>query len=343
MTMLSLFKFLCFALVIFGVSTSLISASRELSEKPLLMRHEQWMSKHGRVYKDAAEKAYRFGIFKANMELIESFNAGNHKYKLGANQFADLTTDEFKTICSGYHPPLMSAVKATEGFAYENMTEVPSSMDWRGKGAVTSVKHQGHCGSCWAFSAVAAVEGITQIKSGNLISLSEQELMDCDTNAENQGCKGGHMARAFEFIINNEGLSTEASYAYKGVNGNTCNSEKSFSHPVTINGFENVPSNDESALLKAVANQPVSVAVDAGSYAFQLYSGGIFTGDCGTDLNHGVTVVGYGMERDGTKYWLVKNSWGSSWGENGYIKIERDVGTEEGLCGIAMQASYPTA
>ena len=198
-------------------------------------------------------------------------------------------------------------------------------------------------GSCWAFSAVAAVEGITQLKTGKLISLSEQELLDCDTSGENQGCNGGHMAKAFEFIVNNEGLTSEANYAYKGLAANACNSKKSFSHPVTINGYEDVPSDNEAALLKAVASQPVSVAIDAGSYAFQLYSGGVFTGSCGTDLNHGVTIVGYGTECDGTKYWLVKNSWGSSWGENGYIKMERDVDAEQGLCGIAMQASYPTA
>jgi len=331
------------ALLILGVWAFQASASRKLSMMPMSERHEQWMSQYGRVYKDAAEKAHRLGIFKSNMELIETFNGGNQKFKLGANQFADLTNDEYVEICSGFHPPLMTTVKAANGFRYEYATDLPPSIDWRVEGAVTPVKHQGNCGSCWAFSAVAAVEGITQIKTGKLISLSEQELLDCDTSGENRGCSGGHMAKAFEFIADNEGLSAEANYAYKALTANTCDAKRSLSHHVAINGYEDVPSNDEEALLKAVANQPVSVAIDAGSYAFQLYSSGVFTGSCGTDLNHAVTIVGYGTESDGTKYWLVKNSWGSSWGENGYMKMERDVPCKQGLCGIAMQASYPTA
>ena len=151
------------------------------------------------------------------------------------------------------------------------------------------------------------------------------------------------MSKAFEFIVKNEGLTPETKYMYKGKNSKTCKSRNSFFHPSTISGFEHVPSNDEAALLEVVAHQPVSVAIDSRSHAFQLYSSGVFTGPCGADINHGVTIVGYGTEEDGTKYWLVKNSWGSSWGENGYIKIQRDVGDKEGLCGIAMQASYPTA
>lgn len=197
-------------------------------------------------------------------------------------------------------------------------------------------------GSCWAFSAVAATEGITKLSTGKLISLSEQELIDCDTKGEDEGCEGGLMDDAFKFILQNKGLTTEAAYPYEGTDG-TCNAKAENSHAASIKGYEDVPANSESALLKAVANQPVSVAIEASGYEFQFYSSGVFNGSCDTNLDHGVTVVGYGVSDDGSKYWLVKNSWGVKWGEKGYIRMQRDVAAKEGLCGIAMLASYPTA
>ncbi|KAK4493506.1 hypothetical protein RD792_005585 [Penstemon davidsonii] len=166
-------------------------------------------------------------------------------------------------------------------------------------------------GCCWAFSVVAATVGINKLTTENLVSLSEQELVNCDTS-EDQGCNGGLMNDAFQFIIGNH-------------------------------GYEDVPANNEAALLKAVANQPISVAFAAGGSDFQFYSSGVFTGECRTELDHGVTAVGYGVTSDGTKYWLVKISWGSSWGENGYIRMQRGINTAEGLCGIAMHSSYPIA
>ncbi|KAK4268169.1 hypothetical protein QN277_024858 [Acacia crassicarpa] len=328
------------ALVLVGM-LAFQASSRTLQEASIKERYEQWMVQYGRVYKDSLEKEKRFNIFKQNVEYIESFNkAGNKPYKLGVNQFADLTNEEFTASRNRFKGHMCSSITRTPSFKYENVTDLPSSVDWRQQGAVTPVKNQGECGCCWAFSAVAATEGITKLSTGKLISLSEQELVDCDTGVD-QGCEGGLMDDAFKFIIKNHGINSEANYPYKGVDG-TCNANEEGNHVATIKGYEDVPANSEQALQKAVVNQPVSVAIDASGSDFQFYKSGIFTGSCGTELDHGVTVVGYGVCGN-TEYWLVKNSWGTKWGEKGYIRMQRNVDAQEGLCGIAMQASYPTA
>ncbi|GAB2274754.1 hypothetical protein Dimus_009527 [Dionaea muscipula] len=303
-------------------------------------RFRAWQNRYGRQYRDQGEWLFRFGIYQSNLQFIDFINSQKFSFSLTDNKFADMTNAEFKSLYFGLliNAPRTRDRDRDQKPAVHRDDPVPDSIDWREKGAVTPIKDQGQCGSCWAFSAVAAIEGINKIKTKQLVSLSEQQLVDCDHS--NQGCNGGLMDAAFTYIQDNGGITTEKIYPYAG-SDDSCDEGEAEDVKVKIDGFEKVPANDEKSLQVAVARQPVSVAVDASGPLFQLYSGGIMDGFCGTDLNHGVTAVGYGGE-DGNKYWIVKNSWGTEWGENGYIRLPRGLEDEPaGACGIAKLASYP--
>ncbi|XAR64468.1 Chymopapain [Bertholletia excelsa] len=327
--------------VVFGLVRGIEITEKDLASKESLWDlYERWRSHHT-VSRSLEEKQKRLNVFKENVKHIHKVNQMDRPYKLELNKFADMTNHEFRNAYSSkikHFRMFRGARGGTGGFMHEKTTDLPSSIDWRKKGAVTPVKDQGKCGSCWAFSAVVAVEGINKIKTNELISLSEQELIDCEK--DNEGCNGGLMENAFEFIKNTGGLTAEDLYPYRAKD-EKCDASKMNSPVVMIDGHENVPENDENALMKAVANQPVSVAIDAIGSDMQFYSEGVFTGHCGTELDHGVAVVGYGTTLDGIKYWIVKNSWGTGWGEGGYIRMQRMIDSEEGICGIAKEASYP--
>jgi C1A family cysteine protease len=290
-------------------------------------------------YNSMEEMETRFAIFRKNIINIISHNSdANQNFTMGVNQFSDLTPDEFRMM-------YVSGLKAEVG-SYgcktfsSGASGAPSTIDWRTKGAVTSVKDQGQCGSCWSFSSTGAVEGAWAISKGQLTDFSEQELVDCATGISygSHGCNGGQMEGAFKFVIEN-GQCTLSSYPYTAKDG-TCQKCSAVAH---ISSCSDVKPNDQLSLKAAVAQQPVAVAIEADTRYFQSYSGGILdSASCGTSLDHGVLAVGYG-EENGQKYWLVKNSWGTTWGDKGYVKIARSDSTNDaGICGIAMDPSFPS-
>eukprot|EP00475_Leptophrys_vorax_P007344 TRINITY_DN14650_c0_g2_i1.p1 TRINITY_DN14650_c0_g2~~TRINITY_DN14650_c0_g2_i1.p1 ORF type:complete len:467 (-),score=42.98 TRINITY_DN14650_c0_g2_i1:286-1686(-) len=309
-----------------------------ISDASLEGLFERWSQKHGKTF-SGIEKESRFRLFVDNLRFIHERNSQGKSYTLGLNEFAHLSHAEFKASYLGFRKDLGSRGKGQlRGSFMHADVNAPDEVDWRKQGAVSPVKNQGQCGSCWAFSTTGAIEGINKVVTGELVSLSEQELVDCDRKKD-QGCNGGLMDFAFQFVIENGGIDTEEDYPYEA-EVHQCDAEKVNTHVVTIDDYEDVPENNEEALKKAVAAQPVAVAIEADQRDFQFYQGGILEADCGTDLDHGVLAVGYGTE-NGTDFWVVKNSWGPRWGEGGFIRLKRNVKAEEGQCGIAMQASYP--
>ena len=312
-----------------------------------------WTIQQSKQY-SVDEAPIRFSNWKNNHDFVQQQNAKNLSYQLGMNQFADMTTEEFSAIHLGFKAStgLSNNLKSSEksnflDFEDDNSVidqlmnvNVSAAIDWRNRSAVTPVKDEGTCGSCWAFSTTGALEGLYAINNRMLLNFSEQQLVDCSTEGGNDGCNGGTFDGSFDYIQVN-GIELEADYPYKG-SGDTCqySSDKAV---FKNNGYVQLPQNNVT-LMKAVVNlQPLAVGVKASDQAFQLYESGVLTDNCDTDIDFSLLIVGYNTTSDGTEYWIAKNQWGTSWGLEGYIQIA--IGYQNsgsGLCGINTTPTYPT-
>jgi len=311
-----------------------------LDDKDEWKQFSNFQERFSKRYENIKELEARFQIFRSNLRNIILHNLDyRQNFTMGINQFTDLTPQEFKD--QYVNGGLKVEVGSYGCKSYSSSASgAPASIDWRNKGAVTSVKDQGQCGSCWTFSSTGAVEGAWAIAKGQLVDLAEQQLVDCATGISygSHGCSGGQMEGAFKYVIEH-GQCSLASYPYTAKDG-TCKTCNTIAH---VSSCSDVKPNDQISLKGAVAQQPVAIAIEADTRYFQSYSGGVLTSSsCGTSLDHGVLIVGYGAE-NGIDYWLVKNSWGTTWGDKGYVKIARSDSTNDaGICGIGMQPSFPS-
>jgi len=325
---------------IFAFTIFVVAALGAPLELDLDSEWENFQLNFKRNFVSGSEHDQRKAIFAENLRLINKHNAeharGLHTFTLGVNHFADMTNEEFVKQYNGYSAP--SGLEQVEVEDDVDISALPSHVDWRTKGYVTPVKNQAQCGSCWAFSAVVTMEGAWFNKTGNLVSLSEQNLVDCVK--QDYGCRGGFPADGISYVIRNKGIDTERGYPYRARDGACGFLITQIGAKMT--SMKRIPSGYEYQLQKAVAEVgPVSVAIDASHYSFQLYKSGVYNERfCSTNrLDHGVAVVGFGTE-NGKDYYIVKNSWGRGWGEAGYIKMSRNAHNQ---CGIATNAVYAIA
>ncbi|XP_061462205.1 cathepsin S [Rhineura floridana] len=327
----------------FFVPFAAVAASAYWEKDPTLDRHwELWKKKYGKGYQNEKEEGDRRMTWEKNLQFIMlhnlEYSLGLHSYELGMNHLGDMTSEEVTALLTGLKVSETRRQNSTYYRSSMGTGALPEAVDWREKGCVTDVKNQGSCGACWAFSAIGSLEGQLKLKTGKLVSLSAQNLVDCSSKYGNHGCNGGYITAAFQYIIENKGIDSEDSYPYEAKDG-TCRYDPS-ARAATCSKYVALPPGDEASLKDAVANVgPVSVGIDASQVSFFLFKRGIYDDpDCSSQhINHGVLVVGYGTE-DGKDYWLVKNSWGEKFGDQGYIRIARNHGNR---CGIASDCSYP--
>ncbi|GAB6027588.1 hypothetical protein CHUAL_001831 [Chamberlinius hualienensis] len=330
-------KIVALCLVLLGAEASVTF------EDVLLEEFNLFKLQYGKTYKDREEEQYRMDIYINNRLSIATHNQRYHQglvtFEMGMNKFGDLLEHEFAAIMNGFKSASNYKSKGSTYLSPSNVVK-PDKIDWRTKGYVTPIKNQGDCGSCWAFSATGSLEGQTFRKTGKLISLSEQNLVDCSGDEGNQGCDGGLMTNAFDYIKINNGIDTEISYPYEGFDDN-CKFKKD-KIGATDTGYTVIEKGNETQLQDAIGtNGPISVAIDASRKSFQFYKQGVYNEPlCSSEnLDHGVLAVGYDTDSTGQEYYIVKNSWGTDWGINGYIWMPRN---KNNYCGIATMACFPT-
>ncbi|XP_072701470.1 procathepsin L-like [Ciconia boyciana] len=304
---------------------------------------EGWKSLHAKKYPGEAEAARR-EVWEKNLQRIQQHNweesQGQHTFRLAMNHYGDLTDEELNWLLNGFTPARQKELVPL--FQASAVLKTPVEVDWRAKGYVTPVKNQGHCGSCWAFSATGALEGLVFNRTGKLVVLSEQNLIDCSRKLGNNGCQGGYMTRAFQYVRDNGGLNSEHIYPYTATDSSSCRYNPQ-DRAANCSAVWLVAQGSEAALEQAVAAVgPVSVAVDASSFHFHFYKSGIFSSIfCSQRVNHGMLAVGYGTSQEygrNMSYWILKNSWSEVWGEQGYIRLLKGANNQ---CGVANQASFP--
>lgn len=324
------------AVLLLGSALSLPTALRELDG-----HWEAWKVAHGRSYGEPEVEAWRRAVWEKNYQQVEAHNReadlGLHTYWQRLNKFGDWTAEEWAMFVSGVPPRVKRNSSNLMSLDEAEVQRLPKTVDWRKKGLVSSIKNQGSCGSCWAFSSAGALEGQLAKQTGQLVDLSPQNLVDCVT--ENSGCGGGYMTNAFRYVQDNGGIDSEEAYPYVGED-QPCR-YNSTGMAAQCKGYKEIPMENEHALAVAVWKVgPVSVGIDATLSSFQLYHKGVYYDpSCNKDdINHAVLAVGFGVTVKGKKYWIVKNSWGEEWGNKGYILMARNRGN---LCGIANLASYP--